>query len=397
MSNIEFLTVINYQGYIPQIENLIARFQKENHIPVEPHFIGWDTLWRELVNVGIYQRGADIMEVGTTWVESLVAMNALRPFTSTEIDHLGGKSAFLPATWRAASISGDSQIWGIPIRCDVRVIWYWKDMLEDAKVDAAIAFKNPQTTQNTLEKLKSVVPTPWLVTTALDDPNIIQSLATWIWAYKTDFVTPDCKKVLLMEPAALDALRAYFGLYRYMPKDTLDWKSDDLTNLFVERKAAALFGGPWVLTDLRDRGIPKKELARIGIARTPGPPFVGGTVLTARKQVRNVQQGIELIRFLTKPDVQVEYCPPLGLLPTTHKAWETPSMQKDPFNQGIYQAFENGRGLPAVPLWGMVEEKLKAGIYQIWKDLLQGSQKDVDKAIHAHLEPIVNRLNISIQ
>jgi hypothetical protein len=42
-----------------------------------------------LVNVGIYRRGADIAELGTTWLESLMAMNVLRPFTANEINRLG--------------------------------------------------------------------------------------------------------------------------------------------------------------------------------------------------------------------------------------------------------------------------------------------------------------------
>jgi len=396
MVNLEFLNVISDQNYIPQIKDLFARFQQEKQISVEPNFVGWDAIWRELVKVGIYQRGADVMEIGTTWLESLVAMNILRPFTPSEINSLGGADAFLPATWSSTMISGDDQIWGIPIRCDVRVIWYWKDMLDQAKVDRATAFINPESTQETLEQLKSVIEAPWLVTTTPSDPNIIQSLASWIWAFDSDFVTPDCKKVLLMEPAALEALRAYFGLYRYMPKDASSLTTADMTELFVQRKAAALLGGPWVLSDLKQR-ISENDLARVGIARTPGPPFVGGTVLAIRQNVRNLREVLEFLQFMLKPDVHVVFCPPVGLLPTTHEAWMMPSMQDDPFNRFIYQAFENGRGLPAVSLWGMVEEKLKMSIYQIWKDLFLGVETDVDKAIHANLEPIVKRLNISLE
>jgi len=397
MSNIEFLTVINNQELIPKIEGLFNQFQQKRSTSVETHFVGWDSIWRELVNVGIYRRGADLVEVGTTWLESFVAMNALRPFSSTEIDHIGGKSAFIPATWSSTSISGDAQVWGIPIRCDVRVIWYWKDMLEKAKVDATTAFLDPQKTQNTLEKLKSVIATPWLVTTALGDPNSIQTLATWIWAFQSNFVTPDCKDVLLLEPDALDAMRSYFGLHRYMPKENLDLLSDDSMKLFLDRKAAAIFAGPWVLSTLIDRGISKKEFARLGIARTPGPPFVGGTVLSVCQHSRRINEVLDFIKYLAQPEIQVLYCPPLGLLPTLHKAWELPSMGNNPFYQIFYEAFSNGRSLPSVPLWGMVEEKLKKGIYLIWKDLLTNPKADVDRVIKTHLEPIISRLKVSLQ
>jgi hypothetical protein len=79
MAKIDFLTVILNRGAIPQVNHLFKRFQKETQIAVEASFVGWDTVWRELVNIGIYHRGADVAEVGTTWLESLVAMNAFRP------------------------------------------------------------------------------------------------------------------------------------------------------------------------------------------------------------------------------------------------------------------------------------------------------------------------------
>ena len=397
MAEIEFLTVINDEGFIPEIKGLFTQFQNKRRISVDATFVGWDTIWRELVNVGIYRRGADVVEVGTTWLESLVAMNTLRPFTMKEINQLGGKAAYIPATWTSTTIGEDAQIWGIPIRSDVRVIWYWKDMFEDAKIDPATAFTNPQSTQDSLEKLKSVIETPWLVTTAFGDPNSIQSLATWIWAVQSDFVTSDCKKVLLMEPAELDALRAYFGLYQYMPKDTLDLESNELADLFLQRKTAAIFAGPWVMSTLIDRGMPQETISRLGIARTPGPPFVGGTVLSVYQHSRRIPEVMDFIKFMVQPEIQVQYSPPVGLLPTRHAAWEMPSAESNSYYKEIYQAFENGRGLPAVPLWGMVEDKLKNSIYLIWKDLLTNPKANVDQAIQTYLEPIVKRLNISLQ
>jgi multiple sugar transport system substrate-binding protein len=397
MSEIEFLTVANDQGSVQQIEDLLARFQQTSHISLHNNFVSWDAIWRELVNVGIYRRGADIAELGTTWLESLMAMNVLRPFTANEINRLGGKSAFIPATWMSTSVSGDARVWGIPIRCDVRVIWYWKDMLEDAKIEPVTAFTSPSNIRQTLEKLTSVLPTPWGTITAVSDPNIIQALATWIWAWESDFVSSDGKKILLMNPASLEAMRAYFGLYQFMPLGDPDLSGVKVVNLFMQRKLAAIFAGPWNLQSFASYGFQEEDMARIGISVTPGPPFVGGTVLAIWEHARQVENIVKFIEYLVQPEVQIEYCPLLGLLPTRKEAWETPQMTNDPHYQVIYQALSMGRSLPAVPLWGMIEEKLKVSFSLIWKDLLQGSQKDVDKAIHAHLEPIVNRLNISIQ
>jgi multiple sugar transport system substrate-binding protein len=391
MPNIDFLTVILDQNTIPQINNLFDRYRRKTEVRINASYVDWDTIWRELVNIGIYRRGSDVAEVGTTWLDSLVAMNALRPFSPPEVARMGGASAYIPATWSTASLGEDTRVWGIPIRCDVRVIWYWKDMFEEAGVDPDTAFESIQNTRETLEKLRSVIDTPWGVATATSDPNIIQALASWIWAFGGEFVTPNCDKVLLMEPKEMEALRAYFGLYPYVPQGTLG---------FSRRNVAAIVAGPWMMQDFANRGNLEDEMTQVGIAELPGPPFIGGTVLSVWQHAAHsghLDGVLDFIEFMTQPEVQIEFAPHLGLLPTRKEAWEMSSMKNTPYNDVIYRALSNGRTLPSVPLWGMVEEKLKGCFGLIWQDLLTSPDADVDRAIEKYLEPVVTRLNLSLK
>jgi multiple sugar transport system substrate-binding protein len=385
------LTVILDQNKVPQINDLFDRYQRKTGNGVDASFVNWDTIWRELVNIGIYRRGSEVAEIGTTWLDSLVAMNALRPFTPADIDRMGGEAAYMPATWSSASLGEGNRVWGIPIRCDVRVIWYWKDMLEDAGVDPGTAFESIQSTRETLEQLKSVVDTPWGVATAASDPNIIQALATWLWDFGGEFVTPNCDKVLLMEPKALKALRAYFGLYPYVPQGALG---------FSRRNVAAIIAGPWMLQDFAAQGMSNEDMGRIGIATLPGPPFIGGTVLSIWQHTAHsgyLDAALDFVEFMAQPEVQVEFAPYLGLLPTRKEAWEMPSVVGKPYYDVFYDALSNGRALPTVPLWGMVEEKLKECFGLIWNDLLTNPDADIDQAIEKYLKPMVTRLNLSLK
>jgi len=390
MSSIDFLTVILDQNTVPRINDLFDQYRRKSGVKIDASFVDWNTIWRELVNIGIYRRGADVAEVGTTWLDSLVAMNALRPFTSAEVERMGGEAAYIPATWSAASLGENSRVWGIPIRCDVRIIWYWKDMLEDAGVDPDTAFKTIQSTQETLEKLKSVVDKPWGVATSASDPNIIQALASWVWAFGGEFVTPNCNKVLLMEPKALEAIRAYFGLYPYVPQGVLG---------FSRRNVAAIVAGPWMIQDFANRGI-SEEMNRIGIAPLPGPPFIGGTVLSIWQHTVHsgrLDDALRFVEFMTQPEMQIEFSPFLGLLPTRKEAWEMPSVVNTPYYEVINQALSDGRALPSVPLWGMVEEKLRNSFEMVWRNLLTNPDADVDTAIEQYLKPVITRLNLTLQ
>jgi multiple sugar transport system substrate-binding protein len=194
-----------------------------------------------------------------------------------------------------------------------------------------------------------------------------------------------------MEPEALEAMRAYFSLYHYVPEGALG---------FAQRNVAAIMAGPWMLQAFANQGIPDEDLKRIGIAVPPGPPFVGGTVLSIWQHAsynRRVDDALKFVEFMSQSEVQVEYCPHLGLLPTREDAWEIPAIADNPYYKVMRQALSVGRSLPSVPLWGMVEEKLKGGISQIWGDLLTNPDADVDRAIQRYLEPVVTRLNLSLK
>jgi ABC-type glycerol-3-phosphate transport system substrate-binding protein len=142
-----------------------------------------------LINIGIYHRGDDVAETGTSWLKNLAAMHTLRPFSSAEIVRLGRGSVFIPATWSGLSFGDNEQIWGIPIRSDMRIILYWRDMLEDAGVNLVTAFDNHQDTHETLDKLKSIIDTHLGIAISPDDPNIIQTLATWVCTFGGDMLT----------------------------------------------------------------------------------------------------------------------------------------------------------------------------------------------------------------
>ena len=125
---------------IQTLRQMIRRYEESRRSFVQLSVFDWDTIWKEMVNIGIYKRGADLSEVGTTWIGSFVSMNALRPFKPAEIEQIGGEQVFLPTAWQTTSLVGDGRVWAIPFLSDVRVIFYWRDMLEKARVDEAAAF-----------------------------------------------------------------------------------------------------------------------------------------------------------------------------------------------------------------------------------------------------------------
>lgn len=381
------------EAILPYLQRVFDRLHQERGCSVQVTFHGWDVLWKELVNTAIYKRGADVSDTGSTWIASLVAMNALRPFSRHEIDQLGGPSAFLPTAWQNALVVGDPQVWAIPFMTDARVIYYWRDMLEQVGLDPQTAFASPEQCMETCARLQRVVATPWVDITNPNRHDILYHAASWVWAKGGDFLSPDGKQVLVSAPAARAGLHTYFRLHRFMPRTGQPLDNIRTINLFFDRQVAALMSGPWLFSNMRARGFTSERLAQVGIALPPGPSFVGGTYLIVWQHTRHPGEAIELIRRLTRPQFQAEFCPVAGLLPVSREAW-TADVFADQNYQVLYQAMQNGRTFLNTPLWGMVEDKLTPVLGQVWADLAAQPDQEIETVLAKHLDVAVQQLNM---
>src|SRR5689334_19537022 len=112
------LTVEAPEAAALRLQSELDRFGKEKGQDAKISPVGWDNIWRELVNIGIYRRGPDIAEVGSTWLDGLVAMQSLNPFAARDVEQIGGKDVFLPALWKNVGLTNQNEVWGIPFRAD---------------------------------------------------------------------------------------------------------------------------------------------------------------------------------------------------------------------------------------------------------------------------------------
>ena len=379
------------------LREAVADFVRKRNRPVEITSRPWNLVWQDLIKVALYGTGADVSGIGSTWISSFVNMNALRPFSATEITNLGGEQAYFPSAWQAARVISDSRIWSIPFALDVRVIFYWRDMLDRAGLDGSQAFQTVEQLDETLRRLQaSGVPAPWAVITGGTTPDIIYYASSWLWAKGGDFVSPDGKYVVFSSAEARAALRAYYNLYRYMPHDPVPVTEEEVTDLFFNRRVAAIMTGPWLLERERYHRLSTDELSCLGAALPPGPSFIGGAHLGiwAHVNPRLESAAIELIQCLSAPPVQVEYARQTGLLPARLEALRQPPYTTDPRLQIMVKAMENGRSHAGIPSWGLVEERLSTALATIWTDIQQNPQQDLDALIGAQLEPLANRLDL---
>jgi multiple sugar transport system substrate-binding protein len=396
MVEIEFSVMEFSAGNSKKLLPLLQAFEKEHYIHVNLVGIPWDNGWAEIAKFGIYGHGPDVSSIGSTWIASLAAMNALRAFTPQEVQALGGTQAFFDASWRLGLLPNETTSWAVPWLADTLVIYYWKDALEKAGIhpdQQDAAFATEAGILSTLEKLREAGYAYPLALTTIATPVILHEAAHWVWSAGGDFISPDNRQVIFNQPAALEGFRNYFNLRPFISPESLG--AGARGHLFFAGQAAVRFAGPQIGNI--DRFQHPEWNERLGIAPIPGKAFVGGSSLVIWQHSLHNQEAFKLVRFLSSQPIQIPAAPHDQGLPTRREALNMPSLENNIFHHTYMQALQSGRSFPALRLWGAVEDKLVLEISRIWTELFANPDTDLDACLHKHLDPLAQRLNVVLE
>ena len=397
MAELELSIMSRGPTTVADLQPLLDQFEAEQRVHVRLRVLNWDTAWADLLKVALYQYGPDVSEIGSTWLSSFGAMDALQPFVGSRASAAGDPSVFLSSLWRSGMLAQRAAEpalpWAVPWWADTRIIYYRRDLLAQAGVDPTqVAFDSPPHLARTLDRLQAAsVPIPWVVPTH-QSRMTVHNVAGWVWGAGGDFVTADGRYVLFDRPEAQAGICAYLDLARFLAEPARGLDDTQSDGLFGQGQAAAAISGPWLL-----QFASPEVIAQIGMAFPPGVPFVGGSHLVLWKHAVHDAAAVKLIRFLTSQHVQSSFGRRAGLLPTRHDVLSSPPFSDDPLYQVLAQGLKVGRSFPSVPLWGLVEEKLNEVLGHLWADLLVSPSLDLEKAVAEHLEPLARRLNVTLR
>lgn len=386
---IEFSTMADSGSHI---QPLIDQFTAQTGIGVRLRLLSWDTAWSDLARIGLYGDGADVSEIGSTWLGDLVAMHVLQPFSAEEIAGLGGAAAFLPSAWASTHLVGQSETWAIPWMTGARLLVYRRHLLEAAGINERSAFSSVAQFEQTVARLHEVGGvTPWLVPTGITHSTLL-NVASWVWGSGGDFVTPDGQRTLFNAPGGRAGLRAYFALGRYLTPAVRRLNRVQPDEYFAQHKEAALtISGPWLVLNARNTAA--GDAQGLGVALPPGASFVGGSSLVIWQRSPRREAALEWIRFLSQTPAQVEYSRLIKLLPVRRAALEAWPFAGDVLWQRVREGVAGGRSFPITPTWGLLEYRLAATFGSLWTDLLTQANPNLDALLARYMDPLAARLD----
>ena len=167
---------------LEELKLLLNVFESRHNIKIKLQVLTWDTGRSELIKTAMYHHGPEISEVGSTWVGDLISMNALRPFSASDIAVLGGREPILPAAWDRTRLIGDFDAPGqFPGLLDLSAVFYRRDLFQQAGIDESNAFQSIAKFEQTLERVKaSGIQVPWVMPKHKYRYINVHFIASWI-------------------------------------------------------------------------------------------------------------------------------------------------------------------------------------------------------------------------
>ncbi len=374
-------------------------FEEQSFIHTRHQQFDWATGWNNILQIGLYQKGPDVSEVGSTWLDNLKEMRALRPFTISEIHSLGGEMAFMENAWLpdattplTLSAVEPRRVFSIPWMVDTRLIYFRRDLLARAGIPEAGAFATPEAMYNTLCRLQDngIAYPLGLATGGL----VIHNLASWVWGRGGRFRSLDYHKIALTEPDALRGVMDFFKLHRFIDPRMHGLDYTGTNTQFYQGKFAVMMNGQWAMRPIKERdpGILPEVLDNTGYAMPPGVPFVGSTHLVIWRHAFHEQEALQLINHLTSPAVLENLFHITSNFPARAAVLYAPPFASDPDYQLVIDCIRHGRGFRTARLWAGVETRLNALCDQLWEDLLANPSLDLEAEVERRVCDLANRL-----
>jgi multiple sugar transport system substrate-binding protein len=133
----------------------------------------------------------------------------------------------------------------------------------------------------------------------------------------------------------------------------------DTTPWFSSGETVMISNGPWFPGWLDEANGDGWSDEHVGSIVPPAGPnghaaSLGGGSLAVLADAQNQDAAWKLIRYLSGPDVQVDWYDTFGNLPAVETAWSSPAIEEDELLTAVKAAIPSGVNVPEVPTWNQV-------------------------------------------
>jgi multiple sugar transport system substrate-binding protein len=376
------------------IEEAISGFYKETGINVTYEFISWDDAYNRIVAAIASNEGADVLQMGTTWVATMISTDAFVDLTSDIGTIFPDGDAFTPGAWATSGFGG--KVYAIPWFSDVRAMVYRSDLWAEAGYP-----NGPQTwegLQTGAKKIKELHPEIESVI-GLGGQGFSHYVGSFFWQNCGDFISPDGGTATFNDPKNAEATQFWVDLIvddGTVSKTNSEWTYDDVIARFWEGDVATMFVSPAFVNNATEQQLTALE-GKIGVTAQPAGNnncqynFVGGSDLMLFKYSTHQEEAKQFMAYLAKPEIQVLKAKYENDSPAVKAAYDLVDMTEG-YWPGFAVAAQHGFHFPIHPAWGgNVESLVPELVTDIWTAIVSGEYADTT------VQDILDAINLEAQ
>ena len=262
----------------------------------------------------------------------------------------GTLDAFLPMTIDAATYKGT--LYQLPLYFETLLFMYNRRYMRDEEVPATTEALCSYMENNTGRGRYGFV----------EQHSTAYYCAAWIHGFGGSII--DSSAVPFPdEQAVQEALAYHLKFVKLMPGET---EYNTVNTLFLEGKADATIGGPWMVPSAREAGIdlgiaPMPTVDETGLALAPYSGVQGLHVLKAAAE-KKTDAVKALLRALAKPEIGTSLALASGCAPANGECYEDARVAEDSLVQAMRQTAEIAVPMPNIPemdvMWTVVSNLL---------------------------------------
>lgn len=348
-----------------KFEALVKPFEDKTGVTVKVVAVPWDGVADKLTTAVASGSGPDLTQIGLSMLPTFNAAGALADLTPYLKDHPALADSNFPAAVSSKNLSSGGAVTSVPWVADTRILFYRKDILDQAGVQPPTTWDEMVAAATKLAsrgagKFGYYIP-QW------DAPLPIE----FTWQAGGDPIGAD-GKVNLDTPQFRSAVDYYLSFYS---KKLVPTASDfDQTAGFISGAAPMLISGPYLAAAVHGQA-PELD-GKWGVTTLPknvtGTSLFAGSNMGIWKGTKNTDAALALLDFLSDPATQVAWYTATSELPANTKAMADPAVTSDP-NAAVYgQQLQDAKLLPLTPTWDKINSAILTALNNI---ALKGADK----------------------
>ncbi|MGH6912673.1 MAG: sugar ABC transporter substrate-binding protein, partial [Geminicoccales bacterium] len=363
------------------VQKLTEDFERQHPgIRVRVQQIPWSAAHEKLLTAYAGDAMPDLFQLGNTWIPEFVALEAVADLD----DRLGASAGLDGEDFFEGSIEAnriDGRLYGIPWYVDTRLLFYRKDLLEQAG-----HARPPRSWDEWMAAMESVVrragPDHYAILLPIDewDPVVILALQLDAQLLKGDAQCGNFES-----PRFREALGFYLSMFENGVASAMG--TAQMANLyqeFAKGRFALYISGPWNLEEfarrlpegLQDAWATAPMPAPDG--RYPGISLAGGASLAIYRGSKHKDEAWQLIEYLADVPQQVRFYRLNGNLPARRSAWRAADLADEPHTRAFWDQLQRLRSTPKIPEWERIAASLERQVERLVR-----KETTVDRALAA--------------